>query len=179
MSEPTAAAYQTDAPNTCAKDRGAAGLLGILGVLTLATGLHFLFFRPAMLPEDVRFTGIKPNDLPPQIVEWILIVFRTWGGFMAGFGIAQIGVASYILTGRRALLQWGTAIAVVTAFGRFVLSNLIIASDYLVFVGTLFGLAVVVALCLILPRRRPNRLAVAGGDLETVIPQPKGKGAES
>jgi hypothetical protein len=137
------------------RERLAAGLLGgVLGILTLALGCHFLFFRPAMLPEDVRFTGVTPSDLPPRIIEWIHIVFRTWGGFMAGFGIVQIGVASYIITARRALLYWTTALALVTAFGRFILSNLTIKSDYVVFIGILFGLAVVVALCLILPRGR-------------------------
>jgi len=148
-----------------ARERVTAGLLGVLGVLTLATGLHFLFFRPAMLPEDVRFTGVRPSDLPPRIIEWIQIVFRTWGGFMAGFGIAQIGVASYIITARRALLYWGTALAVVTAFGRFVISNLAIKSDYLVFIVILFGLAVVVALCLIVPRERLTVERGRGGKL--------------
>jgi hypothetical protein len=134
-----------------------AGMLAVLGVLTVATGVHFLLLRPAMLPEDIRFTGVTPDRLPPRMIEWLGIVFRTWGGFMAGFGILLLGISAHLFTLRRAFLSWGTAIAIGIAFGRFVLSNVKIGSDYVFFIGGLFGLALVVALFLILPSgRRPK-----------------------
>jgi len=48
-------------------------------------GLYFLLARPALLPEDLRFTGVKVEELPVRMSEWLGIAFRTWGGFMAGF----------------------------------------------------------------------------------------------
>ena len=146
----TAAAEPKSARAVVSNERVVGWLLGVLGVLTLGTGLDFLLVRPAMLPEDLRFTGVNPAELPARMFEWLGIVFRTWGGFMAGFGIVLIGVATYVFTARKVLLCWATAIGVVVAFGRFLLSNLAIGSDYLVFIAILFGLAMVIAIILIL-----------------------------
>lgn len=127
-------------------DRLAALLLLVLGVLTFGTGAYFLFLRPAMLPEDVLRTGMDPQLLPPAMVEWLRIVFRTWGGFIAGFGILMVAVAGYMLTSRPALLSWGVVFAVLVAFGRFLASNIVIQSDFLWFIGSLFAIAMVAAL---------------------------------
>ena len=152
----TALAETKSGPAVVSKERVGAGLLGVLGVLTLGTGLDFLLVRPAMLPEDLRFTGVNPAELPARMLEWLGIVFRTWGGFMAGFGVVLIGVAVHLFTGRRRLLYWATAIGVVVAFGRFLLSNLELRSDYLVFIAILFGLAMVIAIKMILSSRHSD-----------------------
>ena len=135
------------------RDRFGGALLLSLGVLTLGTGVHFLVLRPAMLPEDVRFTGMDPQALQPRMAEWLEIVFRTWGGFIAGFGIVLAALGGYTMTLRQGLLRWGVAIGTLVAFGRFLVSNLAIHSDYLPFVGALFALASLTALRFAL--RRP------------------------
>jgi hypothetical protein len=127
-------------------DRFAGTILSILGLLTLVVGLYFSFVRPAMLPEDIRFTGIDQSQLTSRMNEWLLIVFHTWGGFITGFGILMIGVAAYLTTARARYLRWGIALAVLCAFGRFLLSNLAIHSDSVGFVGLLFALAFFVAI---------------------------------
>lgn len=139
------------------RDRVVTGLLGVLGLLTLGTGLHFLFVRPAMLPEDFRFIGLDPGQLPARMSVWLGIVFRTWGGFMVGFGVVLMGVAAYLETARPALLRWGVAAGLLVAFGRFFASNLALRSDYLVFVAILFGLAVMAATGLALRSGRRSR----------------------
>ena len=58
-------------------------LLLVLGLLTMGTAVFFLVLRPALLPEDIRHTGIDPGTLPPAFLEWLGTVFRTWGGFIA------------------------------------------------------------------------------------------------
>ena len=138
------------------RERAVAGLLGVLGVLTVGMGLYFLLARPAMLPEDLRFTGVKLEGLPVRMSEWLGIVFRTWGGFMAGFGVVLLGVAAYLLTARKAVLCWATAAGVGVAFGRFLVSNLAIRSDYLAFIVILFILAVLVVAGLALWSPRGN-----------------------
>ena len=127
-------------------DRMAAQLLLVLGVLTLGTGTYFMLLRPAMLPEDVRLTGMDPQLLQPAMVEWLRIIFRAWGGFMSAFGILMVSVAGYMITSRPALLSWGVVFAVLLAFGRFLASNIVIHSEYLWFIGALFAIALVAAL---------------------------------
>lgn len=127
-------------------DRVAALLLLVLGVLTLGSGAYFMFFRPAMLPEDVRLTGMDPQLFQPAMVDWLRIVFRTLGGFMVAFGIVTTSVAGYMITLRPVLLTWGMVFAVLVAFGRFLASNVAIHSDYLWFIGVLFTIAIISAL---------------------------------
>jgi hypothetical protein len=50
-------------------DRAASLLLLAVGLLSFGTGVHFLFLRPVMLPEDMRFTGMNPGLLRPEMVS--------------------------------------------------------------------------------------------------------------
>ncbi len=137
-------------PTELQRDKLAGGLLLALGVLTLGTAIYFLAMRPPMLPEDARFTGVAVDGLSPGMADWLSIVFHTWGGFMAGFGILILGVAGYLLTLRPGYLRWGAAVAVAVAFGRFLASNIILGSDFLPFIVALAAVAVVAALRLTL-----------------------------
>lgn len=141
------------------KPDGIAGLLLLaLGVLTLGMGLYFLFVRPAMLPEDVFFTGMEPSLLKPKMLEWLGIVFRTWGGFLVSFGILVLSMGAYMLTAAPASLRIGVALALPVAFGQFLASNIRLHSDYLLFIGVLCGIAFLTAGCILLGvRRRPSR----------------------
>ena len=94
-------------------------LLLILGLLTLGTGVYFLFLRPALLPEDVRFTGADPRLIDPRMATWLGIVFRTWGGFMAGFGILLSAVAGTMVSARLGFLRWGAADAISSRSATF------------------------------------------------------------
>lgn len=129
-------------------------LLLALGLLTLVTAVFFLALRPAFLPEDIRYTGIDPATLPPAFLEWLGIVFRTWGGFIAGFGVLLLGIGSFLLSGRARWLYWATAIGAVVAFGRFLFSNIVLGSDFLWFISVLFALAAATAISLLLTRGR-------------------------
>lgn len=140
--------------NVSKVDRAAAVLLLTLGVLTVGTGGYFHWLRPAMLPEDVRVTGMAPELLPAAMLDWLRIVFRTFGGFVAGFGILLVSGGVYMMTGRRGVLEWGAAVALLVAFGRFLASNVVLRSDYLWFIGALFALAVIVVSCFVWCARR-------------------------
>jgi hypothetical protein len=127
-----------------------------LGILTLGTGTYFLFFRPALLPEDIRFTGVDPRLIDPRMAAWLRIVFRTWGGFLTGFGILLTAVAGNLLSARQGVLRWGAAAAVLVAFGQFFVSNFQLRSDHLPFIAGLFTIAAVAA-GLLMSRRRRGR----------------------
>jgi hypothetical protein len=135
-------------------DRGAVLVL-VLGVLTTGTGIYFSFVRPPMLPEDILFTGVRPELATAQLLAWLQIVFRTWGAFTVGFGVLLTAVGAYLLTGRLAVLRLGIATAILVAFARFLVSNVMLRSDFLWFIAVLFALAVTAAARLLLNTRRP------------------------
>ncbi|HEY8914458.1 hypothetical protein [Lacisediminihabitans sp.] len=141
------------------KDALSGAITCVLGVLTLGVGVYFLILRPALLPEDIRYTGIDPNTLPPAFVDWLGIVFSTWGGFIAGFGITILGIGVFMLSGRAVWLYLGIAVGVLVAFGRFLLSNIMINSDSLWLIAALFVLALALSIVLLVKtvRRRQRK----------------------
>jgi len=139
--------------------RLAALLLLILGVLTIGTGGYFVFVRPPMLPEDVRVTGVSAELLAPAMLDWLRIVFQTLGGFVAGFGIFMVAVSVHMLTRRPGLLEWGVALGLLVAFGRFLASNIALHSDYLWFISVLFALAALTAVGFVWNTRRGSKSA--------------------
>jgi len=100
-------------------------------------------------------------------VDWLGIVFSTWGGFIAGFGIVLLGIGASLLSRRTLWLYLGTAAGVLVAFGRFVISNILLGSDFLWFIATMFVLALVLATVLVLNvirRHRTNETASSDVD---------------
>lgn len=116
-----------------------------LALLTIGTGLYFMFLRPAILPEDARFAGLDLQTLPAGLSVWLSLVFRTWGAFMVGFGVVLTGIAGFLVTGRPGWLRAGTALGIGIAFLVFLVSNLRLRSDFLWYVGALAFLAGITA----------------------------------
>jgi len=139
------------------KDVLGGALTCVLGILTVGIGIYFLILRPPLLPEDLRHTGIDPTALPPAFVDWLHIVFSTWGGFIAGFGATLLGIGLFMLSGRKLWLYLGTAAGALVAFGRFLLSNIIINSDSLWLIAGFFALALTLSLVLVAKTVRPLR----------------------
>lgn len=55
--------------------------------------MYFIFLRPALLPEDVRYIGLNPDDFErqlPGLKTWLGHVFTVMGGFMAGTGVLTL-----------------------------------------------------------------------------------------
>jgi hypothetical protein len=101
---------QSDAAGgTVRSRRRAAALSAGLGALTLVTGLYFMFMRPPMLPEDIRFTGVSAELLGQRFTAWLSILFRAWGGFMVGFGIFLASLGAFLWKGDVKLLRGGAA----------------------------------------------------------------------
>ena len=104
-----------------------------------------MVIRPPILPEDFRFTKLGPNELPTEALEWLQIVFRTWGAFVLGFGVLLMAIAGFVLKSRPAFLRWGVPMALFVSFGRFLASNIMLHSDFLWFIAGLFGLSALTA----------------------------------
>jgi hypothetical protein len=49
-------------------------LLAFSGILLIGMGCYFLFIRPALLPEDVRYMSLMPSELEsigPRLAAWL------------------------------------------------------------------------------------------------------------
>ena len=65
------------------------------GIWLIGLGGYFIFARPPLLQEDLRYLGpnaIQVAALSPQLASWLRNVFTVMGGFMAGSGVLTIFV---------------------------------------------------------------------------------------
>ena len=129
------------------KDRPAGILLVVLGILTVGTGLYFVLGRPAMLPEDVRFTGVAAPSFGSDMDRWLRIVFRTLGAFITAFGLVLGGFGASVLTKRDFWLQLSVVAGTTLAFTQFIASDVTLRSDFLWLVASLCSLALVTSGC--------------------------------
>jgi hypothetical protein len=63
------------------------------GLWLVALGAYFLFLRPAMLPEDLRYLGGSLDAIrlaAPGFERWLGHVFDVMGGFMVAAGTMTV-----------------------------------------------------------------------------------------
>ena len=66
------------------------------GIWLIGLGGYFMFARPSLLPEDLRYLGssaIQVERLLPHLASWLRNVFTVMGGFIAGCGVLIIFVS--------------------------------------------------------------------------------------
>ena len=81
------------------------------GIWLMGLGGYFMFARPPLLPEDLRYLGasaIQVEALLPHLASWLRNVFTVVGGFMAGCGVLTILVGAHAVPQR--LQGTGTAL---------------------------------------------------------------------
>ncbi len=91
--------------DSASKLRLAAVLLGAWGCYQVIAGLYFIFFRPSLLPEDLRASATTLEAVrgtAPGIEGWLQLVFTVMGGQMAAGGVLVMGGAFSLAQGRRA-----------------------------------------------------------------------------
>jgi hypothetical protein len=125
-----------------------------VGLLTVGTGVYFMTLRPALLPEDLRFSDLDRAQIPMALLPWLQIVFRTWGGFIVGLGLCLLGQGASCSASRPGLASLGTSVGLLFAFGSFLVSNIQIRSEFLWFIAVLFFGALSIATLLVLSWRR-------------------------
>ena len=67
------------------------------GFWLMGLGGYFMFVRPPLLPEDLRYLGSSATQveaLLPQLAPWLRSVFTVMGGFMAGCGVLIVFVSA-------------------------------------------------------------------------------------
>ena len=129
-----------------------SSLLVLAGVVVMVVGFYFIFLRPPLLPEDLRYLGttlsVTDNNIP-ELSGWLKKVFWVMGSyiFTTGFLLAYIAVTSFRTRTRGALFV--ATIAGFTSIGFMTVVNFIIGSD---FKWTLLALTFPWAISLILYR---------------------------
>ena len=66
------------------------------GIWLIGLGGYFMFVRPPLLPEDLRYlesSAIQIEALLPHLAPWLRNVFTVMGGFMAGGGVLIVFVS--------------------------------------------------------------------------------------
>ena len=78
-------------------------LIASCGVWHIGLGLYFIFIRPALLPEDLRYLGTDLQALQafsPGLADWLGKVFTVMGGFMTGTGVLVAYFGWEVMTNR-------------------------------------------------------------------------------
>lgn len=118
-------------------------LLAVSGILLIGVGIYFLFLRPALLPEDIRYMSLTPAELVsigPRLMAWLTQVFRVMGGYIAATGVLALTLALTSLRDHRAVAAVGAGVAGGLSIGLMVAVNFMIDSD---FKWVLLGMALV------------------------------------
>lgn len=108
-------------------------ILALARILLDGMGLYFIFVRPPLLPEDMRYIGLPAAQL--EIVRlnleaWLRQVFLVLGGYVLATGILAITLAT---TSFRAH-HWGAAVGATiggaASIGTMAVVNFTIDSDF-------------------------------------------------
>lgn len=110
-----------------------ATVLASGGVILMILGFYFIFLRPPLLPEDLRFMGTSSAQMlatVPRLLNWLQRVFWVMGGyiFSAGALTAYVALTSFRMRARGA--AGVVMLAGLTSIGWMVIVNFIISSDF-------------------------------------------------
>ena len=103
------------------------------GIWLIGLGLYFMFLRPSLLPEDLRYVGISPDEIQsamPGLEGWLQRVFTVMGGFMTGAGVLTILVTMNASAVREKWTWRGLALAGLFTVGTMSLTNFQLNSDF-------------------------------------------------
>jgi len=118
-------------------------LLAASGILLIGVGVYFLFLRPPLLPEDIRYmslTSVELQLIGPRLTLWLTHVFRVMGGYVAATGVLALTLALTSFHHHRAAAAIGAGVAGGLSIGLMTAVNFMIHSD---FKWVLLGMALV------------------------------------
>lgn len=103
------------------------------GAWLIGLGLYFVFLRPALLPEDLRYIGTEPDEIQPVIAglaRWARRVFTVMGGFMMGAGVFTIHLATSASVGQEKRTWIVLALGGLLTVGTMSMANFQLDSDF-------------------------------------------------
>ena len=105
----------------------------IAGLLLIGTGLYFMFLRPPLLPEDVRYMGLTSTELQsigPRLGSWLTHVFRVMGGYITATGVLTVTLAATSFRERHPVAAIGAVLGGALSIGWMAAVNFMISSDF-------------------------------------------------
>ena len=103
------------------------------GIWLIALGLYFMFLRPSLLPEDLRYMGTSLGEIQstlPGLAGWMHRVFTVMGGFITGAGLLTILSAMNASVAREKRTWIILALAGLFTVGTMSLTNFQLNSDF-------------------------------------------------
>ena len=103
------------------------------GLWLIALGVYFIFMRPALLPEDLRFMNASLAQVRagvPGLEDWLHKVFTVMGGFIAGTGVLTVFVAAAVLPSRPKGTAWALAATGLLTVALMSATNFALQSEF-------------------------------------------------
>ena len=132
--------------------RIASAALTLGGVILMGMGLYFGFWRPPLLPEDLKYMGAslaQSQTTMPGMGPWLARVFSVLGGYMFATGLLTVYVAAACLNTGRLGVVAVVLVSGLTSIGWMAFTNFAINSDFK-WLLLAFTLPWVIALALVL-----------------------------
>lgn len=110
-----------------------ASLLALGGLLLMMMGLYFVFLRPSLLPEDLRYmkTTISAIDSSiPGLSVWLQKVFWVIGGYVFATGLLTLFISRTSFRKRGSGSFSIVAISGISSIGFMTIVNFLIDSDF-------------------------------------------------
>lgn len=108
-------------------------LLALAGATLVGAGLYFLFLRPPLLPEDIRYMGLAAAQLGPvrpRLEAWLTHVFQVMGGYVLATGVLTVTLAATSFRTHHWGAGMGALIAGTASIGWMAIVNFMIDSDF-------------------------------------------------
>ena len=110
-----------------------ASILAVVGFLLVAMGIYFVFMRPPLLPEDLRYmqtTLSVVNNAASGLQTWLQKVFWVLGSFIFTTGLMTIFMALTAFRERTQGAFFIVAITGMSSIGFMTIVNFSINSDF-------------------------------------------------
>ena len=108
-------------------------VLALSGVILIGISLYFIFLRPPLLPEDVRFMEANPVAIQaaaPGLTRWLQKVFWVMGGYIFSSGLLTLYIAFSSFKAKTRGAFPAVAIAGLSSIVWMTVVNFIIGSDF-------------------------------------------------
>ena len=118
---------------TGARPYASSCALTVGGLALIGVGLYFLFIRPSLLPEDLRYMGTTLEHVTstaPGLLSWLPKVFAVLGGYITSTGILTCYLAWTSLRARAPAALAVAWFSGAMSMGLMVAVNFVIHSDF-------------------------------------------------
>ena len=110
-----------------------ATALALAGLLLAGMGLYFIFIRPSLLPEDLRYMGSSLQNVKddiPGLTKWLQKVFWVMGGYIFTTGLLTVFISFTLFRKRLPGVFNIVAVTGISSIGLMTVVNFMISSDF-------------------------------------------------